>query len=125
MENNILNLIPTRKVLLEKHSMEVEIRDFFIEWLDGCEVVIDKRWPDCVFYGKNKKTLFEKNTKCLLLYVRYDMIWSVFESRFGLEDKQTRAFIKNLLDDTLNFKGLTPSSAVLSSSFLPGWHPKF
>ena len=107
-----LSLVPTRKVLLEKCSVEIEMREFFLEKLDGCEIKTYKDYPDYIFYGKNGKTLFEKHTKNKWFYVRYDEIWSVFEGKYGLTTQQTRAFIKDLLDETLKFEGLTPSCGI-------------
>ena len=70
-----------RKVLVEKYSIEIEKRNLFLSFLDGCKIQVDKRYPDYLFYSKEAKILFQQDFKNKYFNIRYDLIWSIFESK--------------------------------------------
>ena len=52
--------------------------------------------------------LFQQDWKNGRLWVRYSLIWQIFEERFGLNYNQIRDFIQDWGKTNLNWKGLTP-----------------
>lgn len=100
-----------RKRIFEKNAQSIatiQMTEFFLNILDGCEIVLDERWPDSTFYRKNGEVLFEKDVKRKYFYVHYSKIWRVFEGQFGLQYADIQAFIKKVLETLKNFEGLTP-----------------
>ena len=68
-------------------------------------------YPNSIFYMKGDKVLFEFDTKGKVLWVHYSKIWSVFESKYGLEYQQIRALVKKVVENTLKLEGITPIAA--------------
>ena len=95
----------------QEKSKEQEMSDF----LDRItkEMVL-KREDGCInFYTKDDKFLFRQDFKNGILFVSYSVIWSVFESRFGLEYAGIQSFIGVWCEGNLNWKGLTPDQDVV------------
>jgi len=64
--------------------------------------------------NNNNKTIFyyyqdEENGLC---YINYDEIWSVLESRFGINYKEIQVVITKWLDEVYGLTGLTPSKSI-------------
>lgn len=100
-----------RKRIFDNNAQSIatiQMTEFFINMLDGCEIVVDKRYPNSVFYRKNGEVLFEKDVKNKYFFVHYDKIWLVLERRFGLQYGKMQTFIKNVLETLKNFQGLRP-----------------
>ena len=107
-----------RMVLIEKTSQSAKSKSFFLNYIQGLEVKIDKkRYTDTVFYFKNGCCLFEYNEKNGYIYCKYDGFWSVFEREYHMNHQQIKAFIKNGVEEHFKFKVTTPPLRV--SSFLP------
>ena len=99
----------TRKVLVEKFSpqksKEIEMRNFFISKIDGCEIYLNSKHPDSVFYVKNKEILVEKYEKNKAFYIKYTDFWSVFESRYMLQHNEIQSFTQITLEEGLKYNG--------------------
>jgi len=98
-ENKSENLIP------KKTKEEV-----FLEMINGLTIdteTFKKERPDSVFFIKDKKCFLELEKSNL--WCDYHNIWSVFESQFGMNYKQIQGFIKDMVEEHLNMKGVTPS----------------
>jgi hypothetical protein len=61
--------------------------------------------------NSNNQWLFQQDWKNGRLWVKYTLIWQVFEERFGLKYEQIRYFISGWVETNLNWKGLTPANA--------------
>jgi len=59
-------------------------------------------------YGNNNQWLFQQDWKNSYLWVKYDLIWLIFEKEFGLNDCEISDFIQGWVETNLNWKGLTP-----------------
>ena len=97
----IIKLDITRQVLTEKFSIKNEMEVFFLSFLEGCELKSNKKYSDSLFYIKNDKIMFEYQFKSKYFWVRYDIIWSVFEQKYLMEYDQIQKFLKNLLEKHL------------------------
>ncbi len=103
----------TRKVLTEKFSPQkakkIEMRNFFISKIDGCELYVNDIYPDYIFYIKNingnNEILMEKSEKNKTFYIKYTGIWSVFESLYLLEYSDIQSFTQIALEELLKLQG--------------------
>ena len=57
--------------------------------------------------SSNNQWLFQQDWKNNKLWIRYTLIWHVFEERFGLKYDQIRDFISAWVETNPNWKGLT------------------
>ena len=103
-----IELIQTRKVIFEKFNIEHEMEDFFLSFIDGCEIRLSKKYPNFIFYVKNDLILFEQETKIKYFYMRFDLIWSVFENKYKLNYSDIQSFIKDRLETHVKLEGYTP-----------------
>lgn len=103
-----VELIITRKVLFEKFDIKHEMEIFFLSFLDGCEIKLSEKYPGSIFFIKNDVVLFEQETKNKYFYIRYDSIWWVFGSKYGLDYFEIRSFTKEMLGTHIKkFEGYT------------------
>ena len=82
--------------------------EFFLDIIDGIKIKPQTKYPDSIFWEKNGKVIFEQDFKKNQLYVDYKSIWMIFEKIFGLQYSETELFIKNMVEEYLNWRGLTP-----------------
>ena len=68
-----------------------------LETIDGCESEINVFGN--VLWAKDRKGLFCQHFKSGELYVSYDIIWLVLETKFGLSRDETEDLLTNLLYD--------------------------
>ena len=118
-EGEIIRLPEKREVLFEKYSKQIVIEAFFYEKLNGCEIRFSEEYPSYIFFVKKDKCLFEiynfdkerrkQESKNGYFNVKYDEIWSVFETRFELDYQQIQVFIQGEVEKLLKLDGLTPA----------------
>ena len=99
----------TRKVLFEKFSIQHEKEDFFLSFLNGCDIKITKDYPDSIFYLKNDKVLFEQDFRSKHFKVRYSLVWSVLRNKYFMEIQEIQSFIKKILINYLKLEDFTPT----------------
>jgi hypothetical protein len=103
----------SRKVLFEKFDPEkskiIEMTDFFLEKMNGCELFKHKNYPDFIFYIKNdggkNEILFEDDEKNKILQVSYPSVWKVFKNRFGIGYVDIQTFVKDRFEILTKLKG--------------------
>ena len=84
--------------------------EFFLDVIKDIKVREQIKYPESVFWEKNGKIIFEQYFKKNILCVDYNSIWMILEKIFGLEYDETRLFIKNMVEEYLNWRGLTPET---------------
>ena len=94
--------------------------EFFLYMIDGIKIKEQTEYPDSVFWEKNGEILFEKKLKNKILYVKYYTIWSVFEKFFNFNYDETQRFIKEQVEEHLNWNGFTPY--ILSTKYSFKWN---
>lgn len=99
-----------RKVLIEKHSKDIEKELFFLSFLDGCELKLSKAYPYSVFYIKNGEPIFQQDFKYKNFWITYHKIWSVFEFKYLMNYYQVQSLTKDILEKHLKVDDFTPSS---------------
>ena len=87
----------------------------FLDLWDGTTNVLNEQYPQSIFLKKDNKVLFEQDLKNKLLLCDYYPIWSVFQTEYLMDYYQTQAFIKNILENHLNIRGLKPVTSIYAS----------
>ena len=82
--------------------------EFFLHVIDGMKIKKQTKYPYSIFWEKNKKILFEQDLKNKYLLVDYYPIWSIYENFFCLNGVDIQSFIKDQVEEHLNWKGFTP-----------------
>jgi len=111
------DLILKIKEQLSSKTKDDEMEDFFLDCLNGCSILIKKEFPDSIFYVKNNEVWMEYDSKTNIFVLRYDRIWSVFESKFGLDDVVIKSFTKSMVEKHLKLSGVTTMSWFMDSVF--------
>jgi len=57
--------------------------------------------------------LFQQDYKNGALWIRYSLVWSVFESKFHLNYDEIKTFIASWIDSNTEWKGLTPRNRTM------------
>ena len=105
------------KDLEKRWAMEDEFRKIMKD-------VIEKENPlnlDIIFYvDKNDPTeiYMEYDQTSRYVWINYEKLWSVFESKYGLNYQKTKDFFKGILKRDYNLRGVTPVNTQFSH--LPG-----
>jgi hypothetical protein len=102
-ENSSFELIKFKP----KQDKNKEMSDFLFSVLKEttCKITGEKRIE---FYNKNNEWLIQQDYKNGRLWMNYYRIWSIFESRFGLNYEQIKEFIGCWVEANLGWKSLTP-----------------
>jgi hypothetical protein len=108
------------KHLLLNNNKPTDMELWFRSFLVGLETRIEPNKSYSVYYEKDGETLFElyKPNNCVIpwFYVHNDKIWSVLSTNFGLNYTETQSFIKNVVEETLNIRGVAPNTAPTCNS---------
>ena len=118
MKNKIENLIKeagineVESILQEiksKVNVKENIKKDFIELLSGCAISFV---CDDIEYQKDRKLLFFYQKNKNIFWVKYD-IWSNFKSKYNLNDQELKDLLVGIVEEELNYKGVTPENAFL------------
>ncbi len=83
-----------------------EMSDFLFNMINGS--VIQFTGDREITYYKDNEWIIQQDYKNERLWVRYSLIWNVFEEKFNLNYNQIRNFIKDWIETNTKWKGLTP-----------------
>ena len=113
-DNSTFELIKFKPVV-NKEDKNKSMSDFLFQMFNNavCKITGEK---ELIYYkldgynpnSDNNKWLFQQDWKSGRLWVKYSLIWQIFEERFGLNYEQIRDFIQDWVETNLNWKGLTP-----------------
>ena len=113
-DNSTFELIKFKPVV-NKEDKNKSMSDFLFQMFNNavCKITGEK---ELIYYkldgynpnSDNNKWLFQQDWKSGRLWIRYTLIWQIFEERFGLNYEQIRDFIQDWVETNLNWKGLTP-----------------
>jgi len=96
------------KIKKIKYSRLSEKDRLFLEMIDGIEPFKSDKYPDSIFWKKNDRILLEQDFKNGWLHVNYNIIWSVFEKKYGYNYIDTQSFIKDVVGKYTNLGQFTP-----------------
>ena len=95
------------KDLEKRWAMEDEFRRIMKD-------VVEKENPlnlDSIYYvdkNDNSKVYMEYDQKSKDVWIDYKKLWSIFESKYGLNYVEVRDFFKGILKRDYNLRGITP-----------------
>ena len=78
-----------------------------------------QQYPDSIFFHINKEIYMEYDKEFKKLYYHYDKIYSVLESKFGLNHHQTNKLVKDMVEEHYKLEVDTTNNAF--SYFGGGW----
>ena len=94
---------------VEEKTTKNEAKKFLLEIFNKMKVRVVPIVPGHVYYNVDGMgTVFEQDFENNYLWVSYSHIWEVFESRFSMNYSEIQLFIKSMVEETLEWKGLTP-----------------
>jgi hypothetical protein len=99
----ILNQIKSKVNVQQKLKMD------FVKLLTGCTISFV---CDDIEYQKDRKLLFFYQKNKNIFWVKYD-IWSNFKSKYNLNDQELKDLLVGIVEEELNYKGVTPENAFL------------
>ena len=108
---------PTKEEVWKHYGYDITFNtpeEFFLDVINGIKIKPQTKYSQSVFWEKNSKILFEQDFKNNMLYVDYKSIWVIFEKIFSLQNAEIQRFLKNGVDENLNWKGLTPLNSNLN-----------
>src|SRR5690606_37205922 len=95
-----------------KDNVKQDLKKDFIELLTGCNISF---LGDDIYYRKDEKLLFYYQKKDNYFNIIYS-IWVNFESKYNLNSRELRDLLVGVVEDVLNYKGVTPASIPSLSS---------
>jgi hypothetical protein len=87
-----------------------EMSDFLFTILSKTESKITNEKEITHYIIGTDEWLIQQDWKNGRLWVRYSLIWQIFESRFGLKYGEIRDFIGSWVETNLGWNGLTPQT---------------
>jgi len=104
------------KIIHESEDKTKEMSDFLLEMFNKVnrQKITGEKELTCYI---DDKWLYQQDYKNGKLWIRYLLIWKVFESRFNLNYNQIRDFIQGWVETNLGWKGLTPFIALRRTAF--------
>jgi len=94
---------------LKKECEKEEMEQWFKSLLNGIEIEINDKYPNEVFYKKNKKYFFSleqnsNNKEERYLWCSYDLVWNILRNKYYLTDSLIQLFIKSMAEKYLKLK---------------------
>ena len=86
---------------------EAGAREFLFDIFNKMSIRISKNFPEGVSYYVGENKIFDYNIKNNYLWVSYTHIWLVLQTRFNLNYQQTKHLIKDMVENTLGWRGVT------------------
>ena len=82
-----------------------EMVDFFLSKFNGSTVKLENGYVK--YFTPNGDWLFTQNNEKNECYVSYQQIWSVYKSKYELNQQQINEFIKGILEEHFKLKRFT------------------
>lgn len=84
---------------------ESELFEFIKDNLLGLEAVRLDRYPDYIMYFKNGKIIFQHFLKNNILYINFELVWSILDKMLNIEDyDDTNNSIKSIIEQAYKIK---------------------
>jgi hypothetical protein len=89
-----------------KQDINKEMSDFLFKIVNGCMMKMTDE--NKITYYKDDEWILQQDFKKSYLWIRYSLIWEIFEKKYALNYQQIKNFIVGWVETNLNWKGLTP-----------------
>ena len=87
-----------------KVNVKQELKKDFVELLTGCTISFDS---DVIDYKKDDEWFFYYRKTDNNFYLRYKF-WFYFENKYSLNYQELSDLLVDIVEDVLNYKGVTP-----------------
>ena len=113
MKNKIKNIIKEAGIdeveailnqMKSKVNVKENLKKDFVELLTGCTISFNNDDDD---YKKDNKILFFYSKNKNYFYIDYQ-IWTNFKSKYNLNYQELRDLVVSIVEEVLNYKGVTP-----------------
>ena len=99
-----------------KPDLNKEMSDFLFATINGCIMKMTGE-KQITYYNSDNEWIMQQDYKNGKLWIRFTLIWEVFENKYKLNDQQIRDFINSWVETNLNWKGLTPLGLAWADNF--------
>ena len=89
--------------MIDEISSKQSVKDWLIEQIDGLTIDL-KSNPNYIIYMKDDCGYFYYDHKKCTLWVSWSKIWSILESKFGLNDQEIKDLCGSTAGETLKIK---------------------
>ena len=96
---------------------EKEMSDFLFSMLNKTIREMTDERIITHYRASDNEWLFQQDYKNGYLWVRYSLIWNVFENKFGLNYEQIRDFISAWVEKNTKWSGITPVARFVARFF--------
>ena len=66
-----------------------------------------EKYPDYILFFKYNDCFFEYNQKNGVFYCDYDKVWSIFKTKYNMNDQQIQVSIKGQVEEHFKLRSLT------------------
>lgn len=87
-----------------KVNVQQELKKDFVELLTGCTISFDS---DVIDYKKDDEWFFYYRKTDNNFYLRYKF-WFYFENKYSLNYQELSDLLVDIVEEVLNYKGVTP-----------------
>ena len=94
-------------IITENQNEKLIIKYLNNEYGDLKKIKTD-RYPNSIFFVKDKKIYMEQDLKNGYLWIDYFTIWKDLRTIFSIEDDEIRNIITKWVEETYKLRGVTP-----------------
>ena len=99
------------KYIITENKMEKVILHFLNKRYGDLKVYKTYKYPNSIFYIKDKKIYMEHDLENDNLWVDYDTIWTELGNLFSLKYNEIHSIITKWVEEAYNLRGVTPLDA--------------
>ena len=100
------------KYIITENKLEKAIIHFLNKRYGDLKVYKTYKYPDSVFFVKNRKIYMDQDLENGDLFVDHTTIWLDLENLFSLEYDDIQSVIKKWVEEAYNIKGVTPKKSI-------------
>ncbi len=104
---NLIRSIKINKLGIKISEKKMKIINFVNSMLSDLIPFKDDDYPMSIFYFKGDKWILELDNKNYILWVRYDIFWSVLEEKYKIKYSDVQTLLKYMIEQTFKEKVLT------------------
>ena len=104
--------------VISSHSKQTEeekkkeMVELFLSMLNGCTIKLENNMV--VFYNKDDQWMFAQDFKNNYFRVSVDRVWSIFRTKYRLNNDQISDLFKGILDEHLGWIGVNTNCTIIS-----------
>ena len=112
LDDNKLSKLSENNIDKSNIDKTKEMSDFLFSMFNGLIMkIVNKK--QISYYNKDNQWIVQQDYKNSGLWIRYKLIWKVFEEKYSLKDQEISNFIEGWVEANLNWRGLTPQHEII------------